>query len=166
MRSIFKFLDYLRFYAFTSGVSLARLKFSSRRESSIDKKPSGFPREEVDRTRTKRSENASVGTSRHNSPGTVNHGGRHGAPIEMVIFGHNGSYPPRRRPGNILIVTINYLRGGNTPPHLLTGDETLARRGRDLLIELLPLHFPLPSITLPPLLGYWVNLLGSHKHLP
>lgn len=84
----------------------------------------------------------------------------------MVIFGHNGSYPPRRRPGNILIVTINYLRGGNTPPHLLTGDETLARRGRDLLIELLPLHFPLPSITLPPLLGYWVNLLGSHKHLP
>lgn len=123
MRSIFKFLDYLRFYAFTSGLSLARLKFSSRRESSIDKKPSGFPREEVDRTRTKRSENASVGTSRHNSPGTVNHGGRHGAPIEMVIFGHNGSYPPRRRPGNILIVTINYLRGGNTPPHLLTAER-------------------------------------------
>lgn len=93
MRSIFKFLDYLRFYAFTSGLSLARLKFSSRRESSIDKKPSGFPREEVDRTRTKRSENASVGTSRHNSPGTVNHGGRHGAPIEMVIFGHNRLVP-------------------------------------------------------------------------
>lgn len=36
----------------------------------------------------------------------------------MVIFGHNSSYPPRRRPGYILIVTINYLRGENRVPVL------------------------------------------------
>lgn len=36
----------------------------------------------------------------------------------MVIFGHNSSYPPRRRAGYILIVTINYLGEENRVPVL------------------------------------------------
>lgn len=153
VRSILKFLDYLRFY--TNGQDWnSQVEGSCRLTRSL-----GNAREEVDRTRTKRSENASVGTSRHNSPGTVNHVGRHGAPIEMVIFGHNVC-PPRRRAGNILIVTINYPRGGKTRRLTFAPAMKPSRGEGAISLSTSPLRFPLPSITLT------TGLLGQPTGFP